>query len=65
MLRGSSVAEVLDAVRREHAANGSLLRILQISSLLLGDRPLGSSDLGSVKVANGDVIDVLPPFAGG
>jgi sulfur-carrier protein len=36
-----------------------------VSSLLLGDRPLGSREPESVPVRDGDVIEVLPPFAGG
>jgi molybdopterin synthase sulfur carrier subunit len=62
---GSSVADVLDAVRRVHGENPALLRALGVSSLLLGDLPLGSRDLSAVPVQDGDVVEVLPPFAGG
>jgi sulfur-carrier protein len=65
VVRGSSVSEVLDAVRRMHAANGPLLRVLGVSSLLLGDLPVGSRELSAVAVRDGDVLEVLPPFAGG
>ncbi len=65
VVNGASVAEVLDAVRRAHADNPDLLRVLGVSSLLLGDAPLGSRDLTGVKVASGDTVEVLPPFAGG
>jgi molybdopterin converting factor small subunit len=60
-----SVDAVLSEVRRLHAANPRLLQVLSVSSLLLGDRPLGTSDLTTVRVHSGDVLEVLPPFAGG
>jgi molybdopterin synthase sulfur carrier subunit len=56
---------VLDAVRRMHADNPRLLQVLGVSSLLLGDIPLGLRDPSSVGVDHGDVLQVLPPFAGG
>jgi sulfur-carrier protein len=62
---GSSVADVLAAVRRLHGENPALLRVLGVSSLLLGDLPLGSRDLSAIPVRDGDVVEVLPPFAGG
>lgn len=60
-----SVADALAAVRALHAQSPRFAAVLAVSSLLLGDRPLGSSDLSRVEVAAGDVIEVLPPFAGG
>jgi sulfur-carrier protein len=62
---GQSVAEVLAGVRRLHAANQRLLQVLDVSALLLGDRPLGTQDRAEVRVRPGDVLEVLPPFAGG
>lgn len=60
-----SVADALGAIRALHTDNHRLAQVLAVSSLLLGDRPLGSSDLSNVLVGDGDVIEVLPPFAGG
>lgn len=60
-----SVADALAAVRALHADKPRLAQVLAMSSLLLGDKPLGSSDLSQVPARNGDVIEVLPPFAGG
>jgi sulfur-carrier protein len=65
VVSGDSVAEVLAEVRRLHASNPRLLQVLEVSSLLLGDRPLGSQDLAEVPVRDGDIVEVLPPFAGG
>lgn len=62
---GTSVAEVLAAVRAVHAESSQFAQVLDVSSLLLGDQPLGMRDLTEVSVGPGDVVEVLPPFAGG
>jgi hypothetical protein len=33
--------------------------------VLVGDRPVRSQDPGTVVVAPGEVVELLPPFAGG
>jgi molybdopterin converting factor small subunit len=65
VVAGTTVAEVLDAVRRAHAGETRFRQVLDVSSLLLGDTPLGSQHLPDVVVDDGDVLEVLPPFAGG
>lgn len=64
-LCGSSVADVLAAARQSHQEEPRFAEVLSVCSLLLGEKPLGTSDLSRVEVAEGDVLDVLPPFAGG
>ena len=64
-LFGSSVADVLTAARERHEQEPRFAQVLSVCSLLLGDRPLGTSDLSRVELADGDVLEVLPPFAGG
>jgi molybdopterin synthase sulfur carrier subunit len=39
--------------------------VLKVCSTLIGDRPVGSEDPGSVLVQPGDSVEFLPPFAGG
>jgi molybdopterin synthase sulfur carrier subunit len=39
--------------------------VLGVCSVLVGDRPVGSQDPGSVQVSPGDTVEFLPPFAGG
>jgi molybdopterin converting factor small subunit len=39
--------------------------VLSVSSLVLGDQPVHREHLADVPVTAGDVIEVLPPFAGG
>ncbi len=65
MVSGTTVAEVLAAARTLHADNPRFAQVLGVSSLLLGDTPVRSADLDAVTVSPGDVIEVLPPFAGG
>ena len=62
---GATLADVLEAVRGRHAGNERFARVLSISSILVGERPIGHLDPAHVLVDPGDVIDVLPPFAGG
>jgi molybdopterin converting factor small subunit len=62
---GVNVAEVLTAVRRLHVDNPRFGRILEVCSVLLGERPLGTADPSQVRVEDGAVVDLLPPFAGG
>jgi sulfur-carrier protein len=61
----ATVAEALDRVRRTHVDNPRFASVLAVSSLLVGDRPIGTRDPETVPVVDGDVIEVLPPFAGG
>ncbi len=42
-----------------------LARVLSTCSVLIGDRPVGPSDRGSVVVPAGATVEFLPPFAGG
>jgi len=64
-VRVETVAAALDAVRAMHDEEPRFAQVLSVCSFLLGDRPLGSSDLAEVAVRDGDVLEVLPPFAGG
>jgi molybdopterin synthase sulfur carrier subunit len=42
-----------------------LAAVLAVCSVLVGDRPVGSQDPGSVEVRPGETVEFLPPFAGG
>jgi molybdopterin synthase sulfur carrier subunit len=61
----TTVAGALDEARRAHVDNPRFAQVLGVSSLLLGEQPLGSKDPETVQLRDGDVIEVLPPFAGG
>jgi molybdopterin synthase sulfur carrier subunit len=62
---GASLADVLASALQAHQGNPRFAQVLGVSSLLVGDRPLGKTDPASIEVTHGDVIDILPPFAGG
>ncbi len=63
--RGGTVGEVLDSARAAHSDEPRFDKVLSICSLLLGEQPIGSRSPADVAVAEGDVVEVLPPFAGG
>ena len=54
------VAQVLERHPGEQMA-----RTVGVCSVLLGDQPVRSQDPDSVVVRPGDVVELLPPFAGG
>lgn len=66
-VRAATVADALAAASVLHVDTPRFAQVLDVCSFLLGDTPLGnrSSDLASVRLESGDVIEVLPPFAGG
>ncbi|MCX6399654.1 MAG: MoaD/ThiS family protein [Propionibacteriales bacterium] len=59
-----SLTELLAEVVRRHP-DGRLPDVLRACSVLIGDRPVSSSDPAAVVVAPGDTVEFLPPFAGG
>jgi molybdopterin synthase sulfur carrier subunit len=62
---GATVGVVLEQARRQHSGNPRFAQVLGVSSFLVADQPIGTRDPATVPVADGDVIEVLPPFAGG
>jgi sulfur-carrier protein len=56
-----------ELVRRVVAAHPGtdLERVVGVCSVLVGDQPVGTRDPGTVEVRPGDVVELLPPFAGG
>ncbi|HEX4189868.1 MAG TPA: MoaD/ThiS family protein [Marmoricola sp.] len=65
-VRGTTSLEDLRAVVLErHGADSPLARVLATCSVLVGDRPVSSADASTVRVAAGETVEFLPPFAGG
>ena len=62
-VEGGSVADVLAAARERHGER--LGRVLEVCSVLVGDRPAGAADRAAVEVVPGATVEFLPPFAGG
>jgi sulfur-carrier protein len=42
-----------------------LAGVLEVCSVLVGDRPVKSQDPAAVEVRPGETVEFLPPFAGG
>jgi sulfur-carrier protein len=65
----ATLAGALDeAVRRRGGERGGaadLVRVLARSSVLLDGVQVGRADPESVRLPEGAVIEILPPFAGG
>jgi molybdopterin converting factor small subunit len=64
-LRGSTLAEVLAAARAARPSSERFGAVLAVCSFLVGDMPVGRRNPADVPIAPGDVVEVLPPFAGG
>ena len=60
-----SLADLIDlAVGRRDESTG-LRKVLHVCSVLVDDRPVGSSVPVDVLVETGSSVEFLPPFAGG
>jgi molybdopterin synthase sulfur carrier subunit len=62
---GTTLADVLAAVRSLHSDRPRLSDVVAACSVLVGERPVGTADPGTVTIKAGDVVELLPPFAGG
>lgn len=61
---GATLADVLAAVQANHPER-RFADVVAICSVVVGDRPVGSLDPAEVRMAPGDTVEFLPPFAGG
>lgn len=59
-----TLADVVERVLERHPGE-QMARTVGVCSVLLGDRPVRTQDPDSVVVRPGDVVELLPPFAGG
>lgn len=64
-LPGANLAEILQASLATHSAEPRFARVLSSCSFLIDDQPVGSRTPADVALRDGDVVEVLPPFAGG
>lgn len=65
VVEAATLADALGAVRTVHRDDGRFARVVGVCSVLLGEKPVGTRDAASVRLHDGDVIELLPPFAGG
>ena len=57
--------QVLETVRLRHVDQPKFKDVVTVCSVLIGDRPVGTTDPAAVPVRPGDTVELLPPFAGG
>ena len=60
-----TLAALVAGVLARYAGSARLEPLLASCSVLVGDRPVGSSDPAAVLVEPGQSVEFLPPFAGG
>ena len=60
-----TLSQLLDELVARHADRSRLKDVLSVCSVLVGDRPVGTSDPATVVLRPGDTVELLPPFAGG
>ena len=58
------LSNLLDVVAAQHPGT-RLTDVIQVCSVLLGEQPVSSADPATVMVSPGEVVEFLPPFAGG
>lgn len=61
---GATLADILAAVHANHPER-RFADVVAICSVVIGDRPVGSRDPAEIRMAPGDTVEFLPPFAGG
>ena len=59
----SDVGAALDQVRARH--DGRFAQVLAVCSLLVDGDPVGTRDPATVPLVGGELLDCLPPYAGG
>lgn len=60
-----TLAEALQLVAERHTSSLRFAEVVAVSSVLVGEQPIGRRDPAGVALHDGDVVDILPPFAGG
>src|SRR5690349_1507391 len=59
-----TLADVVARVLERHPGE-QMARTVGVCAVLLGDQPVRTQDPAAVVVRPGDVVELLPPFAGG
>lgn len=65
VVTASTLADALAAVRLEHASSPRFEAVLTVCSAVVDGSPAGRRDHATVLLADGSVVELLPPFAGG
>lgn len=64
-LAATTLAEALTAALARHGKDARLAAVLNRSSFLVDGAPVGRRPHDEVALRDDDVVEVLPPFAGG
>lgn len=64
-VEAATLADLLAEIRTRHADSDRFSDVLDICSILVSEVPAGSREPADVALADGDVVELLPPFAGG
>lgn len=62
---GPTLAAALAAARAARPDDGRFARVLASCSFVVDGVPVGRRNHGTVELAAGAIVEVLPPFAGG
>lgn len=61
---GVTLADVLKSVLANHPER-RFADVVAICSVVVGEQPVGARDPAEIRMAPGDTVEFLPPFAGG
>ncbi|WP_375003862.1 MoaD/ThiS family protein [Aeromicrobium sp. CTD01-1L150] len=61
----TTLAAVLDEAVSRRPGDRRFADVVAICSVLVGEVPVGARPYGDVVLGDGDVVELLPPFAGG
>lgn len=64
-VEAGTLAEALEAVRALHGDSSRFADVVKVCSVLVGSDPVRTQDPEQVVLRAGDVVELLPPFAGG
>ena len=59
------LSELIARVREAHAGSPRFGEVISCCAVMVGDRPVTTSDPSDVVVEPGATVEFLPPFAGG
>lgn len=60
-----TLAWVLDRIHELHREKAGFAARIGVCSAIVGDRPVAGHDPETVRVRPGEIVELLPPFAGG
>lgn len=65
VLDAATVADALAAARAAHADSPRFGAVLDVCSVVVDGTPAGRRNRAEIRLVDGSVVELLPPFAGG